>query len=469
MVLLWAAACHPPAAPAERPALGEVSQGIGVSVAPADIQIGALSNNGSGEPAVAYGGGTFLVTWMDPTPPSSIRYAWLPAGATAASPPAVLSPSTSAQVVPAVAFGGGQFLAVWSELQSSGVSNLNGVLVAPGGTPVTRIAVSRVNANQSDPAVTYDGLRFHAAWSDARTAPPQIFLTDVQAGVVTNEHQVSSNDGGDLPALAGAAGTTFLVWTDQGLTGPALSSELFPAGGTWGLTGGFSPSAASVGGYFDVAFLLGATQQVAVARRGSSAVFPIAGNSSVERPAIEAIGLDELLTWTDNGQVQLAWLDGGAPDQQPLTLATGSAVTLPAQGPEPTLLVYMHGSNLPAVFPVVLGRWVSRTCTTNAECPGDNCVRGVCCFTGCAGDCTGGICVIDGGVVMADGGAPGDAGAVAGDGGRIADGGSPGDGGSGGISANLGCGAPGSGPSGPWMLLGSGLIVGRWIRGRRRG
>ena len=88
-------------------------------------------------PAVAYGWGTYLVSWDlhdGGTGAGEIRGARVsPAGKLLDSPSISISASTSDLWSPSLAYGGGRFLVAWAQRSKSGGFDIHGARVTPAG------------------------------------------------------------------------------------------------------------------------------------------------------------------------------------------------------------------------------------------------------------------------------------------------------------------------------------------------
>ncbi len=201
----------------------------GVVEDPAGIPISTASPNQTA-PAVAGGGGVYLVTWQDErnlaTTGSDIY------GARVSSAGAVLDVQgipictvTGAQYSAAAAFNGTDFLVVWADERNLGVSGVDvyGTRVTTSGTVLDSSNLPMTQATGDDvlPAVASAAGDFLVVWEDGRnaeTSGDNIYGTRVTgAGVVSDPAGLAICTAAGFqstPAVA-ASGTDYLVvWQD---------------------------------------------------------------------------------------------------------------------------------------------------------------------------------------------------------------------------------------------------------------
>jgi hypothetical protein len=217
-------------------------------------------------PAIAFGGGQYLVTWDDgrtnTTNPDIYAARVSPAGTVLDPNGIAISTATGSQRIPAVAYGSGQFLVVYQNgIQTSG--DIFGQLVdATGALVGSSIPISATGASEADPAVTSDGTNFFVAWDTG---------TDVRGARVTGAGVVSDQQGIDIcittsiqtnPAVAWDGMNFWTVWEDwrNTVTNPFVNvyaGRVSPAGALLDGTGfvvsndppsELAPAIASVGG-----------------------------------------------------------------------------------------------------------------------------------------------------------------------------------------------------------------------------
>ena len=193
---------------------------------PAGIQI-TMAMDDQKEPAVAFGGGQYLVVWQDLRNSSTVIDVY---GARVSAAGKVLdatgipiSSGAGERSAPAVAFDGTQFLVVWQDRRNSGTQyDIYGARVDGAGKVLdpAGIAVSQASAFQRFPAVAHDGTRFLVAWQDRRKGNYDIYGARVDAAgkVLDTAGVVIAGAAGhqEYPALTrGGAGNFMVVWEDQ--------------------------------------------------------------------------------------------------------------------------------------------------------------------------------------------------------------------------------------------------------------
>ncbi|HEY4122342.1 MAG TPA: MYXO-CTERM sorting domain-containing protein, partial [Byssovorax sp.] len=165
----------------------------------------------------------FLMAWGDDDALLAVRIG--DDGAIVDSPPMPLLVGTNADVTPAVAFDGAQYLVVWAD-DRTGYDNIWGARVGLDGAPIdaTPFAIGSAAANQTSPAVAFDGTNFVVAWVDARdNADGDIYAARVsQAGAVLDPQGLAVDTGqaDAFPAIAARPGGTILVWSNTISFGP---------------------------------------------------------------------------------------------------------------------------------------------------------------------------------------------------------------------------------------------------------
>ena len=133
---------------------------------------GAVNNQHN--PTVAFGGGTFMVTWRDyrnNTSYPDIYGARVKSDGTVMEPAGIaISVAASHQYEPYVVYGGGTFLVVWYDYRHSGYCDIYGARVKPDGTvqDPNGIAISKAKYYQQSPTAAYDGTNFFVVWQDYR-------------------------------------------------------------------------------------------------------------------------------------------------------------------------------------------------------------------------------------------------------------------------------------------------------------
>lgn len=181
----------------------------------------ALGNHGS--PAVAYGGGRFLVVWQKTTNADGgfadqdifgIRVS--PSGALEDTQATTLANQLNRnEVTPGVAHGGGKFLVVWQDGPLySGTSHIRAGLVDGTKTPVKPAPILvKSSSTAQHPAVTHDGNAFLVVWSELQGSTHTVIL------------------GKEVPTGGGPATSIPLAPTIMGLGSGSLEE---PAVAGWG-------------------------------------------------------------------------------------------------------------------------------------------------------------------------------------------------------------------------------------------
>ncbi len=180
-------------------------------------------------PDVEWGGESHLVVWQD----LRSRRNWEIYGNRVTRAGVVRDPQDIAIGVgagnrrhPRVAWGGGVFLVVWMEERPGSGWDVaaarvgsDGVVLDPGG-----ITVATGPDDQTRPAVTWNGGAFVVAWMDGRNGGSDIAAMRVApSGRLLDQNPivVSAAPGEQsYPALASRRGETAVVWVDRRSTGP---------------------------------------------------------------------------------------------------------------------------------------------------------------------------------------------------------------------------------------------------------
>ena len=144
----------------------------GASLAPATML--PAGKRHAHEPAAAFGKDVYLVVWRaGRNEKADILAARVsPDGKVLDAEPITVSSAEDLQEQPAVAFGGGNFLVVWSDLRGGKDYDLYGARVSVSGKVLDPdgIALCAEPTNQCKGAVTFDGKAFVAVWADYRNA-----------------------------------------------------------------------------------------------------------------------------------------------------------------------------------------------------------------------------------------------------------------------------------------------------------
>ncbi|WP_434384476.1 HYR domain-containing protein [Melittangium boletus] len=333
-------------------------------------------------PQVVSDGTDFLVAW---NVGSSIQGARVRGADGVVLDPSALPISGTQNLIgaPRLAFGGGHYFVVWSDQRVSNDTNVYGVRLRPSDGQVLdspALLVSGASGTQSYPAVSFGAGTFFVTWLDARAGRNEIYGARVSAadGLVLDPSGLAISTGSTYrtdPVVA-SDGTRFLVaWRDQ-RTG---------AGDFYG-----SRVEATTGQVLDpagLALLLEPNLQ-----NVSSLLFD---------------GRDYLLVWSDtrSGVARLNGLrvkpEGTPRDGTGFLIAPGVSFLTPppaaASGPGRYLFAAAPTDTVTRTQRVVLWRGVivpdGEACAGAAECDSGQCVEGVCCATACeGGTCGSGTC-----------------------------------------------------------------------------
>jgi hypothetical protein len=150
-------------------------------------------------PAVAFDGTNYLVVWEDDRadPHYGFYDTYADIYAMRVSHDGVLldphgipiASSRESEHKPAVAFGGGNYLVMWTEGDYS-ARDIKGARVTPDGAVLdpAGIVISAAQGAQEQSAVTFDGANFVAVWEDGRGFPD-----DVYAAAIARRSQQSAS------------------------------------------------------------------------------------------------------------------------------------------------------------------------------------------------------------------------------------------------------------------------------------
>jgi hypothetical protein len=178
------------------------------------------------EPAIAFDGANFLAVWQDyrsnPDDPD-IYGARVALDGTVLDPGGiVISDAPNRQGQPALAFDGANYLVTWQDFRN-GSYDIYGTRVTPAGTVLdpAGIAVAVVPNRQGNPGLGFDGTNSLVVWEDDHSKPglPDIYGTRVtRSGTVLDPDGIAitrASNGQHNPALD-FDGTNFLVvWDDD--------------------------------------------------------------------------------------------------------------------------------------------------------------------------------------------------------------------------------------------------------------
>ncbi|MHB8879645.1 MAG: hypothetical protein ACYC8T_38640, partial [Myxococcaceae bacterium] len=177
------------------------------------------------DPQVAFDGSGYLVVWSDQRVAPGDLYGTRVSTAGAVLDAGGLPLVTHAQWQgsPALALGGGRYLLAWSDSRS-GASSVYAGRFALQGTAQdgAGFPVASAPNGQVDPAVAFDGTNYLVVWSDTRSGAPGIFGTRVtpQGGVLDLSGIAVSPAGGyqAKPQLAWNGSSYLVVWVPGGTT-----------------------------------------------------------------------------------------------------------------------------------------------------------------------------------------------------------------------------------------------------------
>jgi hypothetical protein len=286
--------------------------------------------NGQCDPAIAFDGANFLVTWEDYRGSSGDIYAARVTPQGTVLDPNGIPVSTAAynQYVPAVAFDGANSMVTWMDYRSDTSSDIYAARVTPQGTVLdpNGIPVSTAADDQELPALAFDGANFVVTWDDSRSGS----YPDIYAARVTPQGTVLDPSGIPIstaasyqgyPALA-FDGTNFLVtWEDSrsGSSRDIYAARLTPQGTVLDTNGIPVSIAANYQGYSAVAFdgtsflvtsedsRNGDTSDIYAARvtpQGTvldpNGILVSIAASYRESPAVAFDGTNFLVTWEDH-------------------------------------------------------------------------------------------------------------------------------------------------------------------------
>jgi large repetitive protein len=123
-----------------------------------------------GAPAVAFGGGRFLVVWSEDDDDRIYGARVTPQGVVLDTAAIAVSQAAAYQCFPAVGFDGASFLVAWEDYRNGGRANIYGARVTPAGSVLDTagIVITQAADEQLCPAVGFDGAKLLVAWEDYR-------------------------------------------------------------------------------------------------------------------------------------------------------------------------------------------------------------------------------------------------------------------------------------------------------------
>jgi hypothetical protein len=176
--------------------------------------------------SLAHGVTETLLAYRDPAGGTYIKALFVGADGTPSAPFLIANP-TGTQKSPAVAFGGGLFLVAWEDYRDGASPDIyaarvqpDGTVIESGATPHIAVSVS-FDASAKAPSVAFDGGAFVAAWEDDRNVATGF---DICSARVMTDGSVFDPGGAPLlvadgdqvsaSVAASATGTAF-VWADH--------------------------------------------------------------------------------------------------------------------------------------------------------------------------------------------------------------------------------------------------------------
>jgi MYXO-CTERM domain-containing protein len=430
---------------------------------PTETERTILSGHANAEmaPAVASDGTDYFVVWEDwrssaPGDVYGVRVhadGSVPADDQAGVLIATAAPAGSGSglrhVQPAIAFGGGTYVVAWTDRrpppppETGLITSVYALRVDPAtGRPAPAdgngIRVSGdAKAEQTAPALAFTGGTFLAAWRDGRNGPENVYARTIKADAsglqLGDEQRIGQGpNASTAPSVAGDGAQTFLIaWEDfrDGLEFLTYAARLDTSGNVVsGDAGGFAvsqivanqigPTAAWSGSDFFVAWedhrSHGAGGEIygrRIPKSGAPAGddIPIATGPGIRQtPAIAdardgAPGGNLQVVWSDdrNGQLDIfgSLVSGTGLVREPKGLAIAlepgdkTSPALAARGNGDLLVAY---SRFDPVAPFAVARARARTistglksgaCTKDDDCATRFCTDGVCCDARCDEPC----------------------------------------------------------------------------------
>jgi hypothetical protein len=186
------------------------------------------------EPAIAYGGGVYLVVYGKPSAPSNLYGVMvLPSGAVGAEFTLYTGTGTDLEADPSVAFDGTNFLVAWEHLDAAAspdTANVYGARVATGGTILSApIYISTATEAQNYPQVACDGTNCLVIWTDRRNYPGQPYTTSPGPGDIYGTRISSADSLLDGLASTGGLAIATGVTANQGYPGLAFNGTEYIA------------------------------------------------------------------------------------------------------------------------------------------------------------------------------------------------------------------------------------------------
>gem|GEM_PF-5280584 len=186
---------------------------------------GPTTANGQINPAISFDGTNYLVVWQDYRSGTSYDIYGTrvtPEGVILDTDGIAISTAINDQDSPAIAFGGGYFLVVWEDFRKGKYFDIYGTRITREGTVLNPSGLVICNAgySQVSPAVAVDGVDYLVVWEDHRNGDsnPDIY----SAGVTTYSGEVhdavtviSNQTSSQINPVVAYDGTNYLViWED---------------------------------------------------------------------------------------------------------------------------------------------------------------------------------------------------------------------------------------------------------------
>ncbi|HEX7624485.1 MAG TPA: hypothetical protein VF400_12995, partial [Anaeromyxobacteraceae bacterium] len=199
-----------------------------------------------GSPRVAFGGGVYLVAWVEDGAVLATRVG--ADGALLDSQPIAVASAPGARELAAVASDGTQFLVVWSDIASTvflpGLGDLHAARVTAEGVlldgPASGPGIlvrSEPSASRRDVTAGFAGGHFVLAWAIDGYAPPTgIYAVRISpAGTLLDASALEvAHNRAVHPAVAPAPdGATFLAWVGSTEAGGTTTKDLEAAWIAW--------------------------------------------------------------------------------------------------------------------------------------------------------------------------------------------------------------------------------------------
>ena len=201
----------------------------------------STDTNSQNSPAVAFDGTNYLVTWTDNRNGTAydVYAARVSQTGTVLDPSGIpISVAAADQFVSSVAFDGTNYFVTWSDFRSGTKPDIYAARVTSGGTVLdpTGIPISHLMTSEDGPVVAFDGTNFFVAWRDFRSgAVPDLYGARVNTGgrvLDTSGIPISTNAANqDAPAVAFDGSNYLITWNDhRSGTSDVYGARVSPAG-----------------------------------------------------------------------------------------------------------------------------------------------------------------------------------------------------------------------------------------------